>query len=350
MTVLMIACSVPAFRIMQELEKKWKALRADITFVCKVKCSGLPELSEKGSLRECVGEWFGAGAKRADAIVFFGAAGIAVRAIAPFIRHKSLDPAVLVVDERGKFCISLLSGHAGGANELTGQVAEMLGALAVITTATDLEGKFAVDDFARKNDLVVTDWEMAKKISVRILNGTKVGISSELLFANQPCGGVFADDSSEDAGIVISYRSTASSPYRETLQLAPRVLALGIGCKKNTPKEKIEEAVNACLAEESIRCEAVFAAASIDLKVREQGITTWCKERGIPFFTYSAEELRAVGGEFSGSPFVEKTTGVSNVCERSAVLAAGNGTLLVGKKIYDGITVAIAEKKGRIAF
>lgn len=350
MTVLMIACSLPAFQVMQRLERKWKALQEDVIFICKVKCSSLPDISEKESLKDCVEEWFGTKDKRADAIVFFCAAGIAVRTIAPFLRHKSLDPAVLVVDEQGKFCISLLSGHAGGANELTERIAGMLRALPVITTATDVEGKFAVDDFARRNGLVVTDWDMAKKVSVNILNGARVGICSDIPLANETPEGICEGDLEKSVGILISYRNILSFPFQRTLQLVPRTLALGIGCRKNTSEEKIRAAVDSCLTEENIRYESIFAAASIDLKMHEQGLIEWCNKMEIPFFTYTAEELRRVCGRFTDSAFVEQVTGVSNVCERSAILAAGNGELLVGKRIYDGVTVAVAVKKGSISF
>lgn len=148
----------------------------DCIIVCVVKCSSLGEISEKKSLAEITGEWFG----KSDAILFVSSTGIAVRAVAPYLKHKSTDPAVIVVDGTGKFCISLLSGHAGGANELTNRIADFTGAVPVVTTATDLEGKFAVDDFARRNQMVVTDWKMAKRFSAGILEGKRVGIYSEL--------------------------------------------------------------------------------------------------------------------------------------------------------------------------
>lgn len=188
MTILMIACSRQAFGLMQTLKEQWEKHEKEqrlgrgggpqeIRFICKVKCSSLPDISEEKMLTECVREGF---ENRADAIVFFCAAGIAVRTIAPFLRHKSVDPAVLVIDETGKFCISLLSGHVGGANELAERIGSLIGAVPVITTATDREQKFAVDDFARKNGLALTDWKLAKQVSAAILEGERIAISSDI--------------------------------------------------------------------------------------------------------------------------------------------------------------------------
>ena len=114
-----------------------------------------------------------------DAIVFIGACGIAVRSIAPFVKSKKIDPAVVVVDEQGQFAISLLSGHIGGANELTEEIAEILRAQSVITTATDLNDKFAVDVFAKKNGCFISDMELAKEISAALLAGKEVGFASD---------------------------------------------------------------------------------------------------------------------------------------------------------------------------
>lgn len=362
MTILMIACSRRAFQLMQEVKEKWMEQSGDrekTHFICNVKCSSLPDISEERSLSECVQEGFESGV---DAIVFLCAAGIAVRAIAPCIRHKSKDPAVLVIDETGKFCISLLSGHAGGANELAERIGKLIGALPVITTATDRENKFAVDDFARKNELILTDWKLAKRISAAILEGERIGIRSDILvkgilpkelYWKEP--GEKADGEAErktcgkELEIYISYRQSENPVSADTLPLIPRLIAVGIGCRKGTPEEKIAKAVAQCLNEERIRPEAVFAAASIDLKREEEGILSYCNRNRLPFLTYSSDTLRQVSGEFTDSSFVEQITGVSNVCERSAVAASG-GSLICRKRIYEGVTVALAEKKGSVVF
>jgi len=350
MKVLMIACSRCAYQLMQDLKQKWIKNEPDMDIDCRVKCSSLPGLSMEQSISECVAEWF----DKTDAIVFFSAAGIAVRSIAPYLKHKSEDPAVVVVDETGKFSISLLSGHMGGANELAERIACMLDAVPVITTATDQEDRFAVDDFARKHGLAVTDWKLAKEISVAVLEGEQIGFlvdescrsfMGEALFNELPPEVQYGKP--EKKGILISHLQAVKPPFSDTLLLVPRLFVVGIGCRRDTEEDKIAYAVSQCLLEENIRPEAVYAVASIDMKKQERGILAYCEKEGLPFLTYSVKELRAVKGDYSESPFVEQITGVPNVCERSAVLAA-QGELVCRKKIYDKVTVAIAGRRCRI--
>ncbi len=354
MKMLMIACSQNAYRLMQDVKSRWIEKDSDTTIICKVKCSSLPEISMSQSVLECVEEWF----DRVNAIVFFTAVGIAVRSIAPCLKHKSTDPAVVVVDETGKFSISLLSGHAGGANELAQKIADMTGAVPVITTATDREDRFAVDDYARKHDLAVTDWKLAKEISAAVLEGEPIGFRVDSAFLKEKD---FEEGLSEQVhfyrgeeavqekrGIQVCYAQAFQPAFSAALQLVPRVFVIGIGCKKNTGEERIAGAVKQCLEDNNIRFEAVYAVASIDIKRQERGITEFCKNKKLPFLTYSASELQSLEGEYSCSSFVEQVTGVSNVCERSAMAAAG-GRLICGKRVYDGVTVAIAQRGSKAA-
>ena len=124
----------------------------------------------KGTLREWAEEWI----PRLDGIIFFSATGIAVRTIAPFVVSKKTDPAVVVIDEQGSYAISLLSGHLGGANELTEFAAESIGAQPVITTGTDVNHTFAVDVFARKNNLVISDMGLAKEMAALLIRGKTI--------------------------------------------------------------------------------------------------------------------------------------------------------------------------------
>lgn len=155
-----------------------EGLRAEdsgLAIVQSVKCEALGQLSDRRSGREIAADWWDK-----DVIIFIGAAGIAVRLIAPLLTHKAKDPAVLVLDERGQFCISLLSGHLGGANDWTRRAAALLAAQPVITTATDLSHAFAADLFAEANELVITDFSAAKRVSARALRRQKIRIYSEL--------------------------------------------------------------------------------------------------------------------------------------------------------------------------
>ncbi|MCD7825009.1 MAG: cobalamin biosynthesis protein [Clostridiaceae bacterium] len=358
MKVLMIACSRRAYDLMQCLKKQWTEQEKDLETVCLVRSRAMPELSSKESLCECVKRWI----YKVDALVFFCAVGIAVRSVAPYLVHKSVDPAVVVIDETGRFCVSLLSGHAGGANALAKKLAGWIGAVPVITTATDREGKFSVDDFARENDLEVSSWELAKRISAAVLEGEQILFSSELPFEGELPGDLILEEQG-DVGRNAQQKRCISqndkvpgilvSPYRkslrgEVLQLIPHSFILGIGCRRGVSKEQIAAAAAQLLQEENILPEAVWAVASISLKKNEPGILAFCEEKGLPFLTYSADELKQQRGDFSESAFVERTTGVSCVCERSAV--AAQGQLFCRKKIYDGVTLALARRKGRLLF
>lgn len=284
-----------------------------------------------------------------DALIFVGAVGIAVRSIAPFVEHKYKDPAVLVIDELGKYCIPILSGHVGGANELAEKIAAFFGGsmLAIITTATDLSGKWAVDVFAKKNQLVIADPKKAKDISGKLLAGNEVTIYVEAPLDKKYRGELQdAKDLSFVSEISLAdiYLGIKKSRENEkALRLVPRSLILGIGCKKDTDSVKIERAVKKTLGEADLSMEAVKSLCSIDLKAKEKGIHDFCKTHQLPAYFYSSEELKKVVGDFTKSAFVKSITGVDNVCERAALLGAGeNGNLLVRKQAMDGVTVAVA--------
>ncbi len=258
-----------------------------------------------------------------EALVFVGATGIAVRSIAPFLKSKTSDPAVLCVDELGKFVIPLVSGHIGGANALAARLSEELGAVAVITTATDLNGKFAVDVFAKKNQLWISDMKLAKKISADVLDGKKIGF-----FTDFPVVGELPTElepweaSAKGRGICVTL-DEAKRPFEQTLTLVPRIVSIGVGCRKNADPALIEKRIVAVLRSCGVSLHSVERLASIDIKAEEPGLLGFADKYGIEFITYSAQELMEAPGEFSESAFVEAVTGVSNVCERSAALASG---------------------------
>lgn len=297
-------------------------------------------------VEESVGQWTGNHFGELDAFIFVGACGIAVRSIAPYIRHKTVDPAVVVVDEKGRFAISLLSGHIGGGNHLAQTVAEIVGAQPVVTTATDLNQVFAVDMFAQKNGCYMADMKYAKEISARLLEGKPVGFQSDFPWVGDLPRGLVQGDPGEkpELGIALT-ASFREHPFLHTLYLIPRVVSVGIGCRKGTPKKKIEEAVRYAGNQLLIPVVAFEQAASIDLKKDEPGIVDYCRERQIPYVTFSAEELNELEGQFTPSPFVESVAGVDNVCERSALRACGKGRIILRKMTRDGVTVALAMKK-----
>ena len=269
----------------------------------------------------------------ADALIFVGAAGIAVRAIAPHVKDKFTDPAVVSVDEAGRFVIPLLSGHVGGANELALNIAALTGGQAAVSTATDVNGLFAVDVWARERDMVITDRVLAKEISAALLEGKPVGFVSDF---GHPCPAGLTRGPAE-LGVWVTYRRR-EGPFPRTLRLAPRGLILGIGCRKGTPEETIREAVAEVLS--GYEPQAVVQAATIDLKKEEPGLLAFCAAQNLPLAIFTAEQLAAAKGRFTRSAFVAHITGVDNVCERAAVCAGG--TILVPKQAKNGVTVAVA--------
>lgn len=317
-------------------------------------------------------EWTGSMFEEKRALVFIGAAGIAVRAIAPFVRDKMTDPPVVAADEAGHFCIPLLSGHVGGANELAERMADWLQGIPVITTATDVNGVFAVDVFAVRSGLCITDRKEAKEISAWLLDGGKVGFfcdpecrGAERASGSGPLKNRSSGRETENVGygtedicrhnicrnsvcrhnIWITFRNSERptlSPDKEAvfLRLVPKVVVVGVGCRKGTSPDILEGRVLKALESGNIDPAAVKALSTIDIKAGEEAVTRLAGRYGWELRTFTSGELLAVEGEFEESEFVRSTVGVGNVCERSCT--AGGGILLIHKRAGEGVTVAAA--------
>lgn len=279
-----------------------------------------------------------------DALVYVGACGIALRAVAPHVASKLSDPAVLCVDERARFVIPLLSGHIGGANRLAALLAGTLGAAPVITTATDVNGRFSVDAWAAERDMAISSMALAKRVSAEIL-ARDIPICADAPLPPELPAGLFPGEAGE-LGICVSVHDR--QPFENTLLIAPRRLRVGIGCRRGVEREKIEAAVDAALEGNGLTPLAVGGAASIDVKSGEAGLMAFCEARNWPLRFYSAGELETAVGSSSSSEFVKRTVGVDNVCERAALM--GGGRLIVKKTALDGVTVAVAEREWGIEF
>lgn len=264
-----------------------------------------------------------------DAFVFICATGIATRKIAPLLRDKLTDPAVLVIDERGQFVIPLLSGHVGGANELAKALSKVLGAIPVITTATDVNDIIAVDQLAAANDLSIINRDNIKKVSAGLLKKEAISVA-------------LADD------VVIS--GDENDMDDQVLGLLYRPLVVGIGCRKDKDVASLEAFFLETLREYNCDIKDVAAIASIDLKEREPALLALCQKYDFLFKTYTAEELAAVLGEFEASDFVAKTVGVADVSARAAAACGKRGSFLLKKKKQDGMTISIFEKYRRVTF
>jgi len=280
----------------------------------------------------------------ADALIFISSCGIAVREIAPHIRSKTTDPAVLCIDELGHYIIPLLSGHIGGANALARQLSKAVNAVPVITTATDINGRFSVDSWAAANGFIIGSMERAKEISAAILE-RDLPLCSALPVMTELPDGIYSGEQGE-LGIYIGWEKR--DPFEKTLHLIPPVLHLGIGCRKGVRAEDIRDAVSAALTKENIDARAVKCAASIDLKAEEHGLLEYCRSANLPVRFYTAEELSAIPGDFTGSEFVKSITGVDNICERAAMIGAQK--IILKKTAGKGITIAIAAERKEVRF
>lgn len=257
------------------------------------------------SLKNFVAEIFA----KFDALIFIGAAGIAVRMIAPHIVSKLSDPAIIVIDERGKNVVSLLSGHVGGGNFLTAKIAEKISANPVITTATDVEEKFSADGLASQLGLKPSPKDAIKIINSAILRGEDIFLS---------------------AGNV-------------KLNLNPCNLICGIGCKRGTPAEKIFKAVSTACKIIFQPVERIKIFASVDLKSDEVGLLDFAKkiQREIKFFSVDELQKKITEYKLQESDFVKKIVGVGNVCEAAALCCVERGKFALTKKSFDGVTVAL---------
>lgn len=337
--------------------------------------------------RDCsLSEWVRDAFDSADALIYVGAVGICVRTIAPYIKSKTRDPAVVVIDETGRYVIPVLSGHLGGANDLARRIARLTGAEPVITTATDLAHAFSVDAWARIQGCVVENPGRIKYVSSKILSGDDIVIVSDFPISGEVpehvivrvfrdaesrnacirgrncCPGMYgsieeldeitacekedsdaasgkADDSVVHEGIDEHDERSACEAedadaalticHRDTvnvqiLRIVPRIVCAGVGCRRGIPARNIENAIRTAFEEACISENALCGIFSIDIKADEEGLREFCESRRLPFVTFSAEDLMSVTGTFTQSAFVKEITGVDNVCERSAVLGAGS--------------------------
>lgn len=304
---------------------------------------------------ELLREWVGMCFKRRIPLVFVGASGIAIRAIAPFVEDKMCDSPVIVMDDKGEHVIPLLSGHMGGANALARILAKASHGQAVITTATDIHGLFAVDVFAKRNGFWIANRDGIAKVSSKLLaeETVTIFIEKEILFdfATMPKELLLvSEEEKKQADICILTESAYNSRENANnlITLVAKEYVLGIGCKKG----KTADEIRAFLQE---KCpyhleKQICEIASIDLKKEEEGLMELAQFYHMDFVTYAKEELLNAQGEFSNSAFVENITGVDCVCERAAVLAAdGSSKDLVCKKTaQNGITFAVAKRNVNI--
>lgn len=283
---------------------------------------------------------------RHEALVFIGAAGIAVRAIAPHVVDKRFDPGVVVMDIAGKHAIALCSGHLGGANELAHRLGAAVGARPVVTTGTDVVDTLAPDVLAKELGADIENWEALKGVSGALVHGQPVGVlvdpGVEVDIARYEARGVRRVERLEgvDAGVAITAHLVDSAV--PTLFIRPRTLVLGIGCNSGTAAQEIGEVVDAVLAESRLSPLSVREVATIEQKAGEPGLLAFCAARKWPLRALSARQINEEAPPFERSETVFRHVGVYGVSEPASMLAAGAVRCLVAKQKRGNVTVAVS--------
>ncbi|MBE0446606.1 MAG: cobalt-precorrin 5A hydrolase [Actinobacteria bacterium] len=288
-----------------------------------------------------------------DALVFISAVGIAVRAIAPHLREKTLDPAVVVVDDSGAFSISLVSGHVGGANDLARKVSDAIGAMPVITTATDIFGKPALDLFMTELGLKTGDMKRLKRISSGILRGESACIFADIslgrwgdrvkaAYSVRPLKQLKNYGKVYDHIIaVVSDEMPDTRPG--TLILRTRRVFAGVGCRKDVAFEEVRDTIKGALASKGLHTHNLRGLASIDLKSGERVLYETADHFEVDVTLFPPEELDRVAP--NRSDFVKEKVGAGGVCEPAAILASKGGRLILPRTVYGKVTIALAEEE-----
>ncbi|WP_340608356.1 cobalt-precorrin 5A hydrolase [Xenorhabdus bharatensis] len=317
-----------------------------------IDCFTSPELVEKGfftfdgSFSNTVRKVF----TRYNALIMIGATGIAIRVIAPLLRDKMTDPAVIVLDEKGQFAISLLSGHMGGANKLAQKIADILDGQAVITTATDVNQVAALDLLAQQLDGKMENFrDSVKSVNQMLVNGKRVGIWFHPDLSDEKnrydTRGFIPVDSLEarpalDALVYVSYERTNLVLAIPVFKLIPRRIVVGIGCRRGVKPERCAELLERHLLEHNLEPLAMKAIGSIELKKDEPALIQLSQQYQIPFQTFSVNQLSHYEQVFPTSEFVRKTVGIGSVSQPVAWLMSKGH--LVGHTLREqGVTITL---------
>lgn len=295
-----------------------------------------------------------------DALVAVMATGIIIRAVAPLLENKLTDPAIIGLDAKGTFVISLLSGHFGGANQLTRIIAKGIGATPVITTASEITGKLSVDELSKLLHLSIQNPKSlvavnaaivdVKKIVLVVVGDVKFSLNQVSCYeirkakTNAKALEIVED---YDAGIVVitdDLRIGKSS--KPITVLKTRKIVVGLGARRDSSPESMVEAVEFALAKTGLSLGQINSVATVDIKRSSQSMINAVKKLGLPLEFLSVDALRSLKyqGLSPDSLMVQEKIGVGGVCERAALIAAGkNSKLLLKKTKLNGTTVAIAE-------
>ncbi|MBI2354330.1 MAG: cobalt-precorrin 5A hydrolase [Deltaproteobacteria bacterium] len=291
-----------------------------------------------------------------DGLVFIMAAGIVVRMIAPLLESKETDPAVVVMDDAGRFAVSLLSGHLGGANELAERCAFISGARAVVTTATDANDLPSFDMLAKEQGWVIEDISRVKALNRLLLDGEEIAVvdpggrtrswfhgRARLTFHDTIASAL---ESRAQGYLFVTNRHLPPQTRPDNLLiLRPRNLVLGIGCNRGTTADEIDGFVSAHLRRILLSIKSVALIATAAAKRDEAGLLAFAEHHAIPLVFYESEELNRVSVPSPPSAHALAAIGAAGVAEPAAILASNNGTLLLKKVKSENVTLAVAEIK-----
>ena len=306
-------------------------------------------------LADAVAEAF----RQYDALIFFMAAGIAVRMIAPHLKSKLTDPAVLVADERGGHIISLLSGHVGGGNGLTRRVADCLGGIPIITTATDVNGLISPDALGAELGLRPVPKPMIQEISGALLEGKDVlyaideqlprhdFFESALSKRGIPVARISASDALAAKGRTVFITADESLRSEQLLCLVPRRLIAGMGCRRGVPKDVLKAALSDACARIGQEISAVSIIASAAVKKDEAGLLALAAELGAEarFFETADLQQKIEAYGLEESEFVRRQIGAGNVSEAAALCCVEQGRIALPKTKWEKATVALVWEK-----
>jgi len=289
-----------------------------------------------------------------DGLIFIMASGIVVRTIAGLLESKATDPAVVVMDDAGRFAISLLSGHLGGANDLAERCAFISGSRAVITTATDSNDLPSFDLLAKEQGWVIDDLGSVKTLNRLLLDNEEIAVVDPSGTTRCWCRGrgrltfhdtITAAMASQAAGyLFVTNRHLPPQTRPDNLLiLRPHNLVLGIGCNRGTPLEEIDAFVSGHLKRIFLSIKSVRCIATAAAKSDEPGLVAFADHLGVPLVCYESAELNSVAAPSAPSEHAFKAIGAVGVAEPAALLASHGGTLLLKKVKSDNVTLAVAE-------
>lgn len=284
--------------------------------------------------------------KEYDGFIFISATGIALRFINPYIQDKTIDPAIVVVDDMGRFSISLLSGHIGGGNALAEYIGAEIGAIPVITTATDNRGIESIDSFAKKNDYYMEDMKSITRITSMMVNGKTIGLYSEDDKIIKYDNIIFVKDLNNIDPKIDGLIIVASQIYKDidipNTVLIPKNINIGMGCRKGVETERIIKAVEDTFSNENLSTKGIKAIGTVEVKKDEKGIIETAKHFSCPMKIFTIDQIKEVEDQFEKSQFVKDTIGVYSVSEPTAHLLGGK--MIAMKSKHNGITISISKE------